>query len=65
MATASRQPCSDQGCIGCRRRLVLTARLLVTVAEIGGHTRIDTLRVIPSPLTRTSFAALDHLTVDR
>jgi len=44
---------------------VLTARLVVTVAEIGGHARIDTLLIHTQPTDEDKFAALDHLTVDR
>ena len=37
----------------------------VTVAEIGGHARIDTLRIYIQPTDEDKFAALDHLTGDR
>jgi integrase/recombinase XerC len=38
---------------------------LVTAAEIGGHARLDTLRVYTQPTDDDKLAALDHLTVDR
>jgi integrase/recombinase XerC len=38
---------------------------LVTVAEIGGHTRLDTLRIYTRPTDADKRAALDHLTIDR
>ncbi len=38
---------------------------LVTVAEIGGHARIDTLRIYSQPTDDDKLAALRHLTVDR
>jgi integrase/recombinase XerD len=41
------------------------ARLVVTVAEIGGHARIDTLQIYTQPTDEDKLAALDHLTVDR
>ncbi len=44
---------------------MLTARLVVTVAEIGGDARIDTLRIYTQPTDEDKFAALDHLIVDR
>ena len=44
---------------------MLTARLVVTVAEIGGHTRIDTLRIYTQPTDEDKLASLVHLTVDR
>jgi hypothetical protein len=44
---------------------VLTARSVVTVVEIGGHARIDTLRIYTQPTDEDKFAALDYLTVDR
>jgi hypothetical protein len=45
-------------------RLVLTTRLVVTVAEIGGHDRIETMRIYTQPTDEDKLAALDHLTVD-
>ena len=44
---------------------MLTAQLVVTVAEIGGYPRIDTRRIYTQPTDEDKFAALDHLTVDR
>ena len=38
---------------------------LVTAAEIGGHARLDTLRIYTQPTDDDKLAALDHLTVDR
>jgi hypothetical protein len=39
--------------------------LVVTLAEIGGHARIDTLRIYTQPTDEDKLAALDRLTVDR
>jgi hypothetical protein len=44
---------------------VLTAQLVVTIAEIGTHARIDILRIYTQPTDEDKLAALDHLTVDR
>jgi hypothetical protein len=44
---------------------MLTARSVVTVAEIGGHARIDTRRIYTQPTDEDKLAALDYLTVDR
>jgi hypothetical protein len=64
MATASRQPCSDQGISGAVA--VLCSRLSwFTIAETGAHARIDTLRIYTQPTDEDKLAALDHLTVDR
>jgi hypothetical protein len=38
---------------------------IVTVLPIGGHTRLDTLRVFTQPTEADKLAALDHLTADR
>jgi site-specific recombinase XerD len=38
---------------------------LVTAAEIGGHARLDTLRIYTQPTDDDKLAALGHLTVDR
>jgi site-specific recombinase XerD len=38
---------------------------LVTVAELAGHSRLDTLRVYSQPTDNDKQAALRHLTVDR
>lgn len=38
---------------------------LVTVAEIAGHSRLDTLRVYSQPASDDKHNALRHLTVDR
>ena len=38
---------------------------LVTAAEIGGHARLDALRIYTQPTDDDKLAALDHLTVDR
>jgi hypothetical protein len=65
MATASRQPCSDQGVSVAVAALCSRLGWWVTVAEIGGHARIDTLRIYTQPTDEDKFAALDHLTVDR
>jgi site-specific recombinase XerD len=38
---------------------------LVTVAEIAGHSRLDTLRIYSRPTDDDKHNALRHLTVDR
>ncbi|WP_406314815.1 site-specific integrase [Streptosporangium sp. NBC_01639] len=38
---------------------------LVTVAELAGHARLDTLRIYSQPTDDDKQAALRHLTVDR
>ncbi|MEU4329000.1 tyrosine-type recombinase/integrase [Nonomuraea dietziae] len=38
---------------------------LVTVAELAGHSRLDTLRIYNQPTDDDKQAALRHLTVDR
>ncbi|MGH3222057.1 MAG: tyrosine-type recombinase/integrase, partial [Streptosporangiaceae bacterium] len=38
---------------------------LVTVAEIAGHSRLDTLRIYSQPTDDDKHNALRHLTVDR
>jgi site-specific recombinase XerD len=38
---------------------------LVSVAELAGHARLDTLRVYSQPTDDDKQAALRHLTVDR
>jgi len=37
---------------------------VVTVAEIGGHNRIETVRIYTQPTDKNKLAAHDHLTVD-
>jgi site-specific recombinase XerD len=38
---------------------------LVTVAELSGHSRLDTLRIYSRPTDDDRHHALRHLTVDR
>jgi hypothetical protein len=65
MATASRQPCSDQGVSVAVAASCSRLGWWLTVAEIGGHARIDTLWICTRPTGEDKFAALDYLTVDR
>ena len=49
----------------CLTQLIRGGEDLVTIAEIAGHARLDTLRVYSQPTSDDKRNALRHLTVDR
>jgi integrase/recombinase XerC len=48
----------------CVTQLIRGGEDLVTVAEIAGHSRLETLRIYSQPTETDKHNALRHLTVD-